>query len=331
MFTNYSLSLKIINMALERKNGSNGGAHTRFLKEPKAFNGENEEQAAVWLSRMNRLKKSAKINDEEMLLIVEENLVMRAESWWHVVGSRAENWEQFEEAFKKQYLSDLEDKWWSAIYELRQGDEFRSVDEVAIRMEELFNLLGNKDQGLHVRTFLKAIKPKIAYEVEKENKPNTFAIAKERARQIERSQLKYGLSNARQDEVTPENNNRRSQAGAMEEFQDNKSEASAMSSVMSLVEKLEKLSINLVALQEAVSTAPPIQSNGNGYNYGARRPGGSNQGGIVCFGCGEPGHKKYECKNEEFMGNKHAKPPLSGSNSLPLGDKSSGKANEHQQ
>lgn len=181
-------------------------------------------------------------------------------------------------------MSDLEDKWWSAIYELRQGDEFRSVDKVAIRMEELFNLLGNKDQGLHVRTFLKAIKPKIAYEVEKENKPSTFAIAKERARQIERSHLKYGLSNTRQDEVTPEINNRRSQVDAIEEFQDNKSEASAMSSVMSLVEKLEKLSINLVALQEAVSTAPPTQSNGNGYNnYGARRPGGSNQSRWNCL------------------------------------------------
>ena len=67
-------------MALERKHGSNDGAHhTRFLKEPKAFNGKNEEQTAVvWLSRINRLKKSAKINDEEMLLTVEGNLVMRA-------------------------------------------------------------------------------------------------------------------------------------------------------------------------------------------------------------------------------------------------------------
>ena len=134
-----------------------------------------------------------------MLLIVEENLVMRAESWWHVVGSKAETWE----AFKKQYLSDLEDKWWSAIYVLKQGERFRSVDEVAIRMQELFNLLGNKkDQGLHMRsTFLNAIKPNIAYDVEKENKSNTFAIAKERARQIEKSQVKYGVSSSQTDEV----------------------------------------------------------------------------------------------------------------------------------
>ncbi|CEP08647.1 hypothetical protein [Parasitella parasitica] len=78
MHTN-SVSLKIIEMALERKNGT--GSAARFMREPKAFNDENEEQAAIWLGRMNRLKKSAKIQDEEMLIVVEENLTDRAESW----------------------------------------------------------------------------------------------------------------------------------------------------------------------------------------------------------------------------------------------------------
>lgn len=253
-------------MAFDKKNGgasSSGGG--RFIKEPRAFDGLNEERAATWLSRMNRLKRSAKINDEEMLLIVEENLIDKAESWWNVEGSKAENWEKFESLFKNQYLSDLEDRWWSAIYALKQGDEYRSVDEVAIRMEELFNLLGNKDQGLLVRTFLNAINPNIAYEIEKESKPATFAIAKERARQVEKSQLKYGVARQDANEVVYKV---KSQEPVMDkhDFPDSKSEASTMSSVMSLVDKLEKLSINLVALQDAVAN----NSRNSSYGVPAR-------------------------------------------------------------
>ncbi|KAG1122097.1 hypothetical protein G6F42_011801 [Rhizopus arrhizus] len=317
-------------MAFDKKNGgasSSGGG--RFIKEPRAFDGLNEERAATWLSRMNRLKRSAKINDEEMLLIVEENLIDKAESWWNVEGSKAENWEKFESLFKNQYLSDLEDRWWSAIYALKQGDEYRSVDEVAIRMEELFNLLGNKDQGLLVRTFLNAINPNIAYEIEKESKPATFAIAKERARQVEKSQLKYGVARQDANEVVYKV---KSQEPVMDkhDFPDSKSEASTMSSVMSLVDKLEKLSINLVALQDAVA------NNSRNSSYGAphRRSNSGHQvmGGIVCYSCGEPGHKKYECTNE--VSNESKAPPTTGSNSLPLGannGKDSGKANEYQQ
>ncbi|EPB88731.1 hypothetical protein HMPREF1544_04490 [Mucor circinelloides 1006PhL] len=320
-------------MAFDKKNGgasSSGGG--RFIKEPRAFDGLNEERAATWLSRMNRLKRSAKISDEEMLLIVEENLVDKAESWWNVEGSKAENWEKFESSFKNQYLSDLEDRWWSAIYALKQGDEYRSVDEVAIRMEELFNLLGNKDQGLLVRTFLNAIKPNIAYEIEKESKPATFAIAKERARQVEKSQLKYGVVSTSRQEVKEQGSkvNNQDLIADKHEFSDSQSEASAMSSVMSLVDKLEKLSINLVALQDAVANN---NSRNNLYGAPSRRPnsGGQAMGGIVCFSCGEPGHKKYECTN--VVSNEAKAPPTTGSNSLPLGTngKDSGKANEYQQ
>ncbi|KAL7316174.1 hypothetical protein PS15m_005310 [Mucor circinelloides] len=322
-------------MAFDKKNGgasSSGGG--RFIKEPRAFDGLNEERAATWLSRMNRLKRSAKINDEEMLLIVEENLIDKAESWWNVEGSKAENWEKFESSFKNRYLSDLEDRWWSAIYALKQGDEYRSVDEVAIRMEELFNLLGNKDQGLLVWcTFLNAINPNIAYEIEKENKPATFAIiAKERARQVEKSQLKYGVvSTSRQEtnELGPKVSSQDLMTDK-HDFSDSKSEASAMSSVMSLVDKLEKLSINLVALQDAVANN---NSRNNLYGAPSRRPNSEGQpmGGIVCFSCGEPGHKKYECTN--VVSNETKAPPTTGSNSLPLGTngKDSGKANEYQQ
>ncbi|KAK4521020.1 uncharacterized protein ATC70_004008 [Mucor velutinosus] len=165
-------------MAIDKKNGGKSCSGGRFLRDPRSFDGVNEERAATWMSRMNRLKKSARIHDEETLLIVEENLVDKAESWWNVVGPKADTWEKFESLFKTQYLSDLEDS---------------SVDKVAIRMEELFNFLGNKDQSLLVRTFLNAINSNIAYEVEKESKPATFAVAKERARQVEKSLLKYGV------------------------------------------------------------------------------------------------------------------------------------------
>ncbi|CEP18960.1 hypothetical protein [Parasitella parasitica] len=117
-------------------------------------------------------------------------------------------------------------------------------------MEELFNLLNNKDQGLLVRTFLNAIKkPAIAYEVEKDNRPTTFAVAKERARQVKKSsQVKYGMAGTHGESAKLGNN---LVASSNLDIQDDRSGVTAISSILSLADRLEKLSINLVALQEA--------------------------------------------------------------------------------
>lgn len=106
------------------------------------------------------------------------------------------------------------------------------------------------------------------------------------------------------------------------------SEASAMSTMFSLVDKLEKLSINLVKLTNEQqggfsATATGFVSAGQGTNQ--RRQ-------FTCFHCNQPGHKKYDC------------PSLNGtnaatrSNAVPIGagvvgppqEQSQGKGQEYQ-
>ncbi|KAG1065296.1 hypothetical protein G6F42_026854 [Rhizopus arrhizus] len=53
---------------------------------------------------MSRLKATAKLSDKEILFIVGDHLVEKAETWWNVVGSKSESWKEFSELFKKQYM-----------------------------------------------------------------------------------------------------------------------------------------------------------------------------------------------------------------------------------
>jgi hypothetical protein len=67
------------------------------------------------------------------------------------------------------------------------------------------------------------------------------------------------------------------------------SEASAVSSMFSLVDKLERLSVNLVNLS---------QSSGKAQNFTAMKTSAPNTGPtrrFVCFFCDKEGHKKYDC------------------------------------
>jgi hypothetical protein len=66
----------------------------RLMNEPKNFSGEGEANGAVvWLNRMDRLRKTAKLSDEEILFIVGDHLTGKAETWWNVIGSKAKTWD----------------------------------------------------------------------------------------------------------------------------------------------------------------------------------------------------------------------------------------------
>ncbi|KAG0732952.1 hypothetical protein G6F23_013814 [Rhizopus arrhizus] len=145
----------------------------RYLNEPKCFAGGNDyEEATTWLDRMARLQTATRMSDEEILFVAGDHLVDKAATWWKVVGKKATNWKSFEEAFKDQYLADREGSWWRQLQTLRQGPN-DSIDDVAFRMQELFDLLGNKNDDIQVSMFLDAIDPKIAFEVVKDIMPPT--------------------------------------------------------------------------------------------------------------------------------------------------------------
>lgn len=164
----------------------------RYLHEPKDFAGGNDyEEAINWLNRMSRIHAMAKLSEEEVLFVAGDHLVEKAATWWKVEGVKCTSWKQFEEAFRQQYLADYEGSWWRQLQAIRQGSG-DSIDDVALRMEELFNLLGNKNDTMQVSMFLDAIDPSIAFEVDKDSTPSSLKEARTRAKQVERGIRKYG-------------------------------------------------------------------------------------------------------------------------------------------
>jgi hypothetical protein len=288
----------------------------RLMNEPKNFSGDGEANGAVvWLNRMDRLRVTAKLTDEEILFVIGDHLTGKAETWWNVVGSKAKTWDEWSAAFKKHYLSDQEDKWWQQLHSLKQGKEFVSIDDVGLKMQELFYCLDNKSESFQVRTFLNAITPKIAFEIEKDGTPVKFQDAMDKAKQIEKSLRKYGslgYTNGVIEEIDPER-----------QFNSDRSEASAVSSMFSLVDKLEKLSINLVNLSNASGGGSsryvaPVKAN-SGVAIAPRR--------YVCFFCDKEGHKKYDCPEYLAKSKSIGGMVATGSNTIPI---EQGKGQEYQ-
>lgn len=293
------------------------------VMEPKEFsgcslNGEDVgNEALSWLKKVERIKVTGKLSDEETLFFIGDYLIKKAETWYNVVGSKATTWSGFVALFKKQYLIDQEDKWWSELQNMKQGRD-DSIDDVALKMEELFILLENKNETYQVRTFLSAIDKKIAFEVEKDGTPLTFDDAKTKAKQIDKSLKKYVMKNGGSFGFTQQDEN----------CDDRNSFLETRSEVSSLVARLEQLSINLVKLSETVS------SGYSNVNPKASFESKKFSGPFVCYNCGESGHKKWDCpvliKEEKTKNNLGT-----GSNAIPLNNsrmnnEDSGKDNEHQ-
>lgn len=286
------------------------GAAARFINEPRDFSGNNDD-AVFWLKRMERLKGSAKLGDDEILFVAGDHLVGKAETWFNVVGSKAKTWNEFVIAFRGHYLQDQEDKWWYQLQNIKQGDEYPSVEDLALKMQELFSLLDNRSESLQVRTFLAAIHKDIACEIEKTGTPRTFEEAKDKAKLVERSFAKYSVG-----PVSRQMSGENVSSAASAVVSSSGSEVASVSSVLSLVDRLEKLSINLVKL------TAEVQSNKNGAAQVRRS--------LVCFFCNQEGHRKTECP--EWL--ERQKNPGTGSNAVELGvrglDSSSGKDKEYQ-
>lgn len=158
--------------SVKENSSSNNTGVTKFLGEPKVFSGsttvgaKGESNPVNWLKKLDRLKKCAKFSDEAILMVAADHLSDRAESWFDVYCADISSWEAFRIAFQKKYCSGREDVWWEQIHNLRQSN-VQGVEDVEIKLRELFSLLQVTDEKVKTRYFLQSILPFIAMEVEK--------------------------------------------------------------------------------------------------------------------------------------------------------------------
>ncbi|KAG2212528.1 hypothetical protein INT45_005658 [Circinella minor] len=254
---------------------------TKFLSEPKEFSGStNERNPLSWFRHVDHIRRGLNLGDDEAILVATSHFSGRAELWWDTIESEVKTWDVFTERFKKQFADDLEDLWWSEIENKRQADD-ESVDDVALSLRELFNLVKIHDESFQVRSLLQALKPELAYELEKKGRPGTWEETVMKARQIELVMNKYKLSgfsfpskqfthhqkNTPSEEIKPSNNSLKDNSSIANE--------SIGSTLSELVEGMRTLKINLV-------------------DQGQRRNNGV-KASFKCFTCGEEGHRLDEC------------------------------------
>lgn len=300
----------------------------KFLNEPRNFSGETTKSgnkgledvstaAKVWLNRLERLRITAKLEDDDILLIAGDHLIGKAEKWWYVVGSKVKTWNEFVDVFKKDYVPNLNDQWWYELSHIKQGFT-ESVVDFALRMKELLSLVDNNVPEFQVRLFLMGIHPHIACEIEKTNTPKDLNEAIQAATKIERTLSKY---EGRMEAIAGVHSSRLSAAGSLTGTRSTKNDASdgidlgddhsIASTLAGLVKGMEQLRINLVQLQEQQRPA--------------NRTTGYNGSPTACYYCKEEGHRKIDCP--KFKERMNSNLMATGSNAVPLGN-GSGKEQE---
>ncbi|KAG0974528.1 hypothetical protein G6F29_012152 [Rhizopus arrhizus] len=273
----------------------NGGHLTRFLSDIKDFGGSTNyydhgnsralNNPLTWLKKLDRLKELARLGDKEALLIAADHLVGKAEMWFDVVCCEIKTWSEFQMAFKKKYCVGLEDMWWGQIRQMKQGDN-ESVDDVDIKLRELFALVQVTDQRLMVRAFLDAIDPGIAWEVERSSGGTGEYDLDDivaRAARYEMVMQKYrskgvvalGSSESIQGERSVGYGSTYNPPSHKDHHDAHSVNSSA--TIDNLLKEFRELKISLV------------QSAGN------QQSSNRNMRGLTCFFCNKEGHKKPEC------------------------------------
>jgi hypothetical protein len=210
--------------------------------------------------------------------------------------------------FIQKYCAGLEDVWWYQINHLKQECD-ETVEDVDVRLRELFSLVGVADEKMMIRTFLDAINPEIAYQVEGSNdlaasSMNVLTLEKVVvvATRLENVELKYH-----------EYRSNKSTAGSMVIKADltnhtrwvkpgqvipPRSVHSDTDTINELLKEFRELKINMINSSKAVATSAVPNFN----NQQPRT--------FTCFGCGETGHRKYDCPHRVIT---------TGASTTPLG------------
>lgn len=352
--------MSVENSATANRGSSNRAAPNllRFLSDPRDFSGDvslgssaflaadNSVNPLNWIRKLERLKDLAGLSDKEILLIAADHLVGKAGSWYEVSAAKITSWSQFVNAFKKKYCSGMDDVWWREIKNLKQMDN-ETVEDVDVKLRELYSLVGVDDETTMIRSFMEAIKPYVAYELERNegglmNASNrkledvvAAAVRQENVgNKYHVSSLATGLTAPIGDAASDilitydKNSNIRTASNAPVPHAvgpignpPQHSATSETSEVMNeLLKEFRELKINMLNSINKVTSEAPRQYG----NPGSRV--------FTCFNCGETGHKKYECPKLSQGGVGVA----TGPNATPLGSQNqfqgseeSKKANEH--
>ncbi|KAI8969647.1 hypothetical protein BDB01DRAFT_855617 [Pilobolus umbonatus] len=240
----------------------------RFLNDPKDFSGSSTCNVSPiqWLKKLNRIQDLAALSDKEILLIAADHLTGRAEAWFDVSCNDVVTWSEFCVKFKQ---------------------KFCSAEDVAVRLLELYALINNSDEGSMIHTFLDALDPLVAREVEAKDSFSCLSLDSvvAAATQVETVNLKYGT---RRVLASGEGKDLSAAASVVSSRVGSDSVVSARSDVSSgtigdLLKEFRDLKISLVNNSRALNYPP---QNGN-YRNNMPPPRVFN-----CFHCGEEGHKK---------------------------------------
>ncbi|RCH80487.1 hypothetical protein CU097_002198 [Rhizopus azygosporus] len=287
-------SVSTVGSTMESNSRSAGGHLVRFLNDIKDFSGsvnprvENNqrlENPLVWLKRLDRLKELAHLSDKEILLIAADHLVSKAEIWYDIACKGITTWSEFTKLFKSKYCAGMEDLWWSQIRTMKQAPG-ESVEDIDLKLRELFTLVGVVDESIMVRAFLDAIVPQIAWEVEKNNSSTSRAklddVVKSAAR-FEAVMLKYrakgfdvkgGVNKSWDLDLDSVYSGRNDGSKSAPDAHSINS-----SSMDDLLREFRELKISLVQ-----SVPPSVPSGDN-----------RDRRGFNCFYCKKEGHRKPEC------------------------------------
>ncbi|OAD71996.1 hypothetical protein PHYBLDRAFT_146976 [Phycomyces blakesleeanus NRRL 1555(-)] len=147
---------------------------SKYLSAPEIFVGGPNGKSFSWLLHMDQLKKGIGMTDEEAILVAATHFCGMAAKWWAICEAKVTMWEVFSKEFKKQFVSQqMKDVRWTEIEETRQGSG-QTVGKVALHLQELFGLVTLSNKAQKIRILLKALRPEIAYEIEKSGLPRSW-------------------------------------------------------------------------------------------------------------------------------------------------------------
>ncbi|KAG1041219.1 hypothetical protein G6F43_012131 [Rhizopus delemar] len=301
--------------SVETSSRAVGGHLVRFLNDIKDFSGtvnprlENNnrlENPLVWLKRLNRLKELARLSDKEILLIAGDHLISKAEVWFDIACKDVTSWAEFSTLFKKKYCVGMEDLWWSQIRTMKQvaGE---SVEDIDVKLRELFTLVGVEDESIMVRSFLDAIIPQIAWEVEKNSdfvsRPKLEDVVIAAAR-YEAVMLKYRAKGFEVNNAAGKPLENNADAIPPPDIRTSYDNHSDSSSVMGdLLKEFRELKISLVQ---------SVASLNSGRD-------GPDKRSLNCFFCKKDGHRKPECPEWLALRKQEtSSTPASGANAVPM-------------
>ncbi|KAI8378237.1 hypothetical protein EDC96DRAFT_435442 [Choanephora cucurbitarum] len=266
----------------------------KFMSDPTDFSGDIRRTNPInWLKKLDRIKTLGQLNDESILLIAVDHLTEQAGCWYNLTytGNEDTTWVEFKAAFKAKYCIGQTEVWWDEIHNIKQlSDE--SIEDVEIRMRELFQLVEVKDERMIKRTFLKAIHSEIALEVERSgiDDKTTLQDLVLKAMKAEKFLRKYKNADKTQNSSTAPSSipGRDYNPYSHDKYGYQTSTTSVGGDSMSdLIKEFREMKVSLL---KATSTnnSGSNQNHKNSQNTSGKRS-------FACFYCKEEGHRKADC------------------------------------